>query len=583
VSRRLHGIAASPGVALGPVVVIGDQRVNVEHLHISSSEVPGEIERFRRAVSLSDEQLRQVATQIGLEGSAGLSIIRTHCDMLRDPNLIDATEGQIAEQRHNAEWSLQTTVEELGLHLEKSKDPYLRQLRSDIEFVGQRVLRNLVGWTQSPLDGINDPCVIVAHDLSPAETAEMLGKPVIAFVTEMGSKTSHTAIIARSLEIPAVVGLGGITHQLSTGDIVVVDGLLGDVVIDPDEQERQVYEARSLEWIEQTRALMTNRDLPAETTDGTCIELLANIEFPSEAPVAIEHGADGIGLYRSEFLYVNRAGLPSEEDQFAVYKAVVETLAPRPVTLRTFDIGGDKFVSTFKLPEELNPALGLRAVRLGLRLPEVLKTQLRAMLRAAAWGNLRIMFPMISGVAEMRACITLIEEAADELRQRGVEHRARPPIGCMIEVPSAVFTAEALAREVDFFSIGTNDLIQYTLAIDRTSEHVAHLYHPLHPAVIRAIDMVVQGAKAHDIPVGTCGAMAEEPFHALVLIGLGMKNLSMTPLAIPAIKHIIRSVRFEMVRKLAQEAMTLPTADEVERLVTRTLTDELARKSHLVS
>ncbi len=577
-SRRLQGVAASPGVALGPAVVIDRQRLKVSRHHIEPDEVQDEIQRFRRATALSRDQLTNVTKQLRAIEGAALSIIEAHQLILRDNALISATEQRIETQLVNAEWALHQTVEELVRLFDTLDDPYLRERRSDIDFVGARLLRNLAGTTDSDLQELDQPCVVVAHDLSPAETAEMLGKPVLALITEMGSKTSHTAIMARSLEIPAVVGVGRVTDELTTGEFVVVDGLLGDIIIEPNEAERQSHQARSREWLEQTQILLTNRELPAETADGHRLELLANIEFPSEAAVALEHGADGVGLYRSEFLYVNRAGLPTEEEQFKVYKTVVETLAPRPVTLRTFDIGGDKFVSTFPLPEELNPALGLRAVRLGLQLPEVFKTQIRAMLRAGLHGNLRIMFPMISGVAEMRSCVALVEEAADELRRQGIEHQPRPPIGCMIEVPSAVFTAAALAREVDFFSIGTNDLIQYTLAIDRASEHVAHLYHPLHPAVLRAIDMVVRGAKTAGIPVGTCGAMAEEPFHALVLIGMGLDNLSITSLAIPPIKNVIRTVRSTCTRKLAEEAMNMATADEAERRVKEVLTAELARK-----
>ena len=578
-TRRFRGIAASPGVAVGPVVVLDSFQIRAYRRRIPDHEIGREVDRFRKAIEVSAVQLLDVARQLGTEAAVGTSIIEAHRLILQDEGLISTTVLRIQRERVNAEWALQKTIEKLAGMFDRLQDPYLRERRSDIEFVGQRVLRNLAGQTESPIERLEEPSVIVAHDLSPADTAQMLGKPILGFATEMGSKTSHTAIMARSLEIPAVVGLGKITSELTPGDVVAVDGLLGDVVVDFDEEEQRVYETRSHEWFEQTRALLSNRDLPAETLDGERIELLANIEFPGEAPVAIAHGADGIGLYRSEFLYVNRAGLPTEDDQYQVYRAVVETMAPRLVTLRTFDFGGDKFVSTFQLPEELNPALGLRAVRLGLRMPDVLKTQLKAMLRAAVHGTLRIMFPMISGVAEFRDCLALVDEASHELTRDGVEHEASLPVGCMIEVPSAVLTANELAQEADFFSIGTNDLIQYTLAIDRTSEHVAHLYHPLHPAVLRALDMVVQGARVAGIPVGTCGAMAEDPFHALVLIGLGMDSLSITPIAVPAIKHVLRAAHARMARSVARKALRLSTAQEVEKLVTEMFTAELAGKS----
>ena len=566
--RRFRGVAASPGVAMGPAVVLGRELIKFPRRRVDLQEVGDEIERLRWATAVSAAQLAGVVSQLSATDSVGRSIIESHQVMLRDDALIGATERLISDRGINAEWALSETVAQLCQMFDNIDDPYLRERRNDIDFVSQRLLRNLTGRHGGRrLAKLEEPAVIVAHDLSPAETAEMIGKPIVGFVTAMGSRTSHTAIMARSLEIPAVVGLGEIAEIITPGDTVVVDGLLGEVIIEPEAEERRALQLRSLEFLEKTRSLLRNRSLPCETVDGRQIELLANIEFPAEAPVAMEHGAEGIGLYRTEFLFVNRDGLPTVDEQYAVFKTVVETVAPRPVTLRTFDIGGDKYVSTFKLPEELNPALGLRAVRLGLRMPDVLKDQLKAMLRAAVHGEVRIMFPMISGVAELRACVRLLHEAAAELEAAGIEHVPRPPVGCMIEVPSAVMTADLLAREVDFFSIGTNDLIQYTLAIDRASEHVAHLYHPLHPAVLRAIDSVVRAAKAARIPVGTCGAMAEESLNALVLIGLGLDFLSTTPLSIPHVKHVVRMGSAAMAEEVVQEVLGLATAEEVEVFV----------------
>ena len=570
---RLSGVPASPGVAVGPAVVLARQQIQFPRRQIDPSEVDDEIERFRYATAISLAQLAGVNSQLGPDDGVGQSIIESHQLMLRDDALIGATERSIHENKLNAEWALTKTVAQLCHMFDRVDDPYMRERRSDIDFVSQRLLRALTGRPGRLLTNIEGPTVLVAFDLSPAETAEMLGKPIVGFVTVMGSRTSHTAIMARSLEIPAVVGVGDITSKVNPGDTIIVDGLAGEVLVDPAPEERTIFHARSVEWIEQTRKLLENRGLPAETLDGERVALYGNIEFPAEAPVTLEHGGDGIGLYRTEFLYVNRDGLPSTEDQYRIFRSVVETVAPRPVTLRTFDIGGDKYVSTFKLPQELNPALGLRAVRLGLRLPEVFKTQLKAMLMAAVHGDVRIMFPMISGVAEVRDCLSLLHEAASELERDGIEHVNRPPIGCMIEVPSAVLTADLLAREVDFFSIGTNDLIQYTLAIDRASEHVAHMYHPLHPAVLRAIDRVIKAAKAEGVTVGTCGAMAEESHLALVLIGLGLDFLSITPLSIPRVKEIIRSSRGEVAREVAREVLELATASEIETFVREAFAD----------
>lgn len=566
-SHRLRGIPASPGIAIGPAVVLGRQEIKFSRRRIEETAVEEEVERFRYAVAVSSAQLAGVATQLGPDDGVGRSIIEAHQLMLKDDTLVGATERTIVSQKLNAEWALDDTVAQLYKMFDDIDDAYFRERRNDVDFVSQRLLRNLTGKTEQLLTNLKGPAIVVAYDLSPAETAEMLGEPIIAFVTAMGSRTSHTAIMARSLEIPAVVGLGDITDLVNPGDSLVVDGLSGEVVIEPEPQEVAHFEARGQAWLQRTQSLLANRAEPAQTLDGASIKLLGNIEFPAEAAVALEHGSDGIGLYRTEFLYVNRAGLPTVEEQYRVFRSVVETVAPKPVTLRTFDIGGDKYVSTFKLPEELNPALGLRAVRLGLRLPEVFKTQLKAMLMAAAHGQVRIMFPMISGVAEARACIALLHEASAELERDGIEHVSRPPVGCMIEVPSAVFMADLIARELDFFSIGTNDLIQYTLAIDRTSEHVAHMYQPLHPAVLRAIAGVVRGARAQGITVGTCGAMSEDPIHALVLLGLGLDFLSMTPLEIPRIKHVIRAVDIATVREVASELVDLSTAEEVETFV----------------
>ncbi len=571
---RLHGIPASPGVAIGPVVVVDRSRIKARKRSVPEDQAADEVARFDRATDESIAQLDELADRLGVDAEVGRSIVQAHKLMLLDDALVGATQRFIRERGVNAEWALREVCSRLADMFESLDDPYLRERGADIDFVAQRLLRNLTGHGTGAVDSLDGPAVLVAHDLSPADTADMLGKPVLGFATSVGSVTSHTAIIARSLEIPAVVGISDLTAAVSTGDLVVVDGLRGDIIVEPDEQEREVYEWRSRQWLEHAQALLQNRDLPAVTLDGVRIELLANIEFPGEAAVAIEHGADGIGLYRSEFLFVNRAGLPTEEEQYRVYRSVVETVAPRVVTLRTFDVGGDKFVSSFPLPTELNPALGLRAVRLGLRLPEVFKTQLRAMLRAARHGDVRIMFPMISGLSELRAAKGLLAEARRELVAAGLP-AGDPAVGCMIEVPSAVMTADLLAREADFFSIGTNDLIQYTLAIDRGSEHVAHLYHPLHPAVLRAIDRVVRAGREAGIPVGTCGAMAEEPLYVLVLVGLGLDSLSTTPLSLPLIKQILRSCHAARGRDIAEQAMSLPTADEVEQLVREAMEREL--------
>jgi len=582
VSRdRLHGIPASPGVAVGPAVVVDRFRLKARKRRLEDHEITAEVGRFRAAVAKSLEQLEEITKQLETDAKVGISIIDAHKHMLADDALVGVTVRLVSTEAVNSEWALMTTATKIREMFEGLDDPYFRERQSDGQFVCERILRNLTGQAAPALTAVEPDSIVVAHDLSPAETAQMLGQPVAGFATAVGSRTSHTAIMARSLEIPAVVGLGEVADSIVEGDIVAVDGTNGVLVVDPDADELALLMTQGADWVRREQSLRSTRDLPAQTADGERIELLANIEFPGEAAVALEHGADGIGLYRTEFLFVNRDGLPSEDEQYAVYRSVVTTVAPRPVTLRTFDVGGDKFVTSFPLPRELNPALGLRGIRLCLRLPEVFKTQLRAMLRASREGNLLLMFPMISGVAELRSAWQILEEARSELAEREGFETPLPKIGCMIEVPSAVMTADLLAREVDFFSIGTNDLIQYTLAIDRASEHMAHMYHPLHPAVLRSIRQVVQAADEAGVPVATCGAMADEPLYALALIGLGIHTLSTTPLSLPHVKRAIRHGRAEQGRQLVREALELSTAEEVEALVQDSMRDllgELAKE-----
>ena len=564
----LKGIGVSPGIVCGKAYVLSRQEVRVPRYILSSHDlVSDEIGRFHAALSASEQELSEIRETIKDLEDIGPMFIDINIMLLRDETLIRKTEQKIEEDGINVEWALNRTIEEYRQIFEGMADEYLKGRFKDVEDVAQRVLRNLSGKKHEKISDIGDEVIIIAKDLSPADTAQMSEETILGFAIDMGGKTSHTAIIAKSIEIPAVVGLERITAEIGTNDTIIVDGNSGVVIVNPSPDILKRYQEKKRHYVACEEDLLSTAHLPATTKDDYSITMGANIEFIEEIPSAVTHGASGVGLYRTEFIYVNKERLPTEEEHFSNYRKVIEGQGIEWATIRTFDFGGDKFMSDPRLAEEINPAMGLRAIRLCLREVELFRVQLKAILRASVHGKTGIMFPMISGVGELRAAKRILEDVKRELLSEGVPVSDTIEIGIMIEVPSAAMMAESLAREVDFFSIGTNDLIQYALAIDRINERVTYLYRPLHPAILKLIKCVVDAAHDAGIKVTMCGEMAGDPLCTMVLLGFELDGLSMTPLAIPRVKRIIRESTLEESRKLLKEVMTFSQASDIEAYV----------------
>lgn len=560
----LVGIAAAPGIAISRSHLVNRERVAVIERRISPEEVDHEVAAFKDAVAKSKAQLLEVRDQAGdKELTEHLYIIDTHLLILEDEMLIGQTVGLIRDEQINAEGALNRILRKLRRVFDKISDEYLRERRSDIDSIGDRLMRNLLGEARESLADVTEQVIVVTHDLSPADTVQIDRSKVIGFVTDIGGRTSHTAILARSLGIPAVVGLETVTSLVPHGTPMIIDGSTGTVILRPSAATFRDYLEKKQHYNYLESELVQFRSLPAETKDGYALTLRSNVDFAEEVTAAKEQGAQGIGLFRTEFLFMVGEGPPSEDEQLAVYRSAVEKMAPFPVTIRTLDVGGDKFVPEFNLADEVNPAMGLRAVRFSLKEANLFKTQLRAILRAAVFGPIRIMFPMISGVAEVRDCKQFLERERQDLLAAGIACGENVEVGIMIETPAAVLIADLLAKEVDFFSVGTNDLIQYCLAIDRGNEHVAYLYEPMHPAVLKALQLICRAAKSAGIEVGICGEMAGEDLYSLVLIALGFNELSMNAVNISRVKRIVRQVELSEVKQILEQLMSLATADEV--------------------
>ena len=585
VQKALRGVAVSPGIVIGKARLVDRSKVKIFYQYlIGDDQLKREIERFEEAARTTEDQLNAIKNGMPEQLKGHSFILDSHLMILKDSMLHDATIQRISKEKINAEWALKKSLEEIRWAFNQVDDEYISNRVNDVENVVERILRNLSGDEQQSLSHINERVIIVAHELSAGDTSELNPSKVMGFITDVGGRTSHAAIIAQALQIPVVVGLESATKVVREGDLLIVDGNSGEVIINPDDDVIIEYQEKHLRHEKYKSSIAKVSHLPAITLDGHPIVIKANMEFLEEVTAAREHGSEGIGLYRTEFLYLKSKELPSEEEQFHDYREVAEIIAPEPVTIRTLDLGADKFASGHEIDREANPALGLRAIRFCLKEPEIFKRQLRAILRASFYGRVQLMFPMISGLQELLDAKEIMGQVKDELDRENIEYDRSIKVGIMIEVPSAVTMAEILAQHVDFFSIGTNDLIQYALAIDRVNEQVAYMYQPFHPALIRMIRQVVNAARDAGISVSVCGEMAGDPFCVCILLSLGINELSMNARAIPIIKKIIRTISIEEMRADFENVMKLSTAKEVQAHVSnmmKSLVPELAEKGYL--
>lgn len=564
------GIPASPGIAQGEAFVMNIEDAPVAEEHVPEDRVEAEVERFMKALADTEAELRKLHRSLEEEmGEEHGKILDTHRMILADEIMRADTIKGIRERRYTAAYALHTTLDRVLTTFANIKDEFLRERGEDIRDVRRRLIRHLLGRTEDGLPALRRKAIVVAKDLTPSDTAGLDKRYCLAFVTDGGGSTSHAAILARSAGIPAVVGLGDLSRRAKPNDEMIVDGITGQVILHPTPETAEMYREVQARYRELDRELLTLRDYPAVTLDGHQIELSGNIEVPEEAEDVINHGARGIGLFRTEYFFITRNTLPSEEEQYRYYASVVKRMQADPVIIRTLDVGGDKIGRSVGELKETNPFMGWRGIRLTLARKDIFRTQLRAIYRAAAHGNVRIMFPMVSVVDEIRLARELCEEVKDDLTRERYQIGEKAEIGAMIETPSAVAIADLLAREVDFFSIGTNDLIQYALAVDRGNAKISYLYDALHPSILRLVRDTVAAAHKARIWVGVCGEMPGSIEGALVLLGLGLDEFSAASYLIPTIKKVVRSVTYDETRSLARKALAMATAAEVREHIGR--------------
>ncbi|MFQ5630742.1 MAG: phosphoenolpyruvate--protein phosphotransferase [bacterium] len=562
------GVPVSPGVAIGKVFILSGESVKIEERHIKNAEIETEINNFNLALEKSKSELKtdtaSVVERIGIENA---KIFETHHLLLDDPCLIEETITAIRQEKKSADFAFYSIIEKYQKQLSGSNDEYMRDRTADLRDIKRRVVRNIRGSRVDILNKLQGAAIIFARDLTPSDTIALDKHKVLGFVTDLGGKTSHSAIMDRSFRVPAAVGLRNITKYIKSGDRVILDGKEGLVYINPERKTLDHYRKLQKKIHAFNKQLANLKTLPARTLDGKEIELAANLEFTDELDTVIEYGGRGIGLYRTDYMYLARPDLPTEDEQYEEYKIVVERMRPYPVIIRTLDVGGDKNPQNIHIPPEDNPYLGFRAIRICLEDSKLFLTQLKAILRASVYGNVKILFPMVSGVAELLEAKATLEKAKVELKRKRIPFQDKIDIGVMIEVPSSAVITDLLADEVDFLSIGTNDLVQYTLAVDRGNDRIAYLYKDLHPAVLRLIKSVIDAAHRKGTWVGICGEMGGNPLATLILLGLGIDELSVSPIVLPEIKSIIRSVDFRETVKIANHILEMKTADEIEKFM----------------
>lgn len=573
-SFSMHGVGVSSGIAIGHAHLISHALLEVVHFKIEASAINEEIARFERAINLVKHDLEQLKAQLPKNAPAELSaFINTHLAMLSDKSLSEAPKAIIRNELCNAEWALKQQMDDIVAQFDAIEDAYLRERKQDVVQVVERVIKVLLGRDQlaaseKKLQARQERAMIlVAHDVSPADAIQFKHHQFAAFITDVGGVTSHTAILARSLNIPSIVALQRARDLINDGELMIVDGSEGVVIVNPDPEVLAEYQLKQNQWQLAQQKLQRIKTTKAVTVDGVAIDLLANIEVPDDVVAAKASGAVGVGLYRTEFLFMNRAEMPDEQEQFEAYKHVAEAMKGHPVTIRTLDIGADKQLNPDEVVTAINPALGLRAVRYCLAEPHIFHSQFRALLRASHYGQVKILIPMLSNLAELRQTKLLFTRAKESLRQQGIPFDEQVPIGGMIEVPAAAINADAFAQELDFLSIGTNDLIQYTLAIDRADDAVAHLYNPLHPAVLRLIQMTIAAAAKYDKPVSVCGEMAGDTKLTRLLVGMGMRQLSMHPAHILSVKSQILQSEESVLAKQAKKILSFSDLEKIEPLI----------------
>jgi len=568
-AQHIKHEAASKGIAIGYARILTHPGSSFPKYWIADKDIPQEITRFKLAIIKSKQQLSKIKEKLcRFQGKEQIQIIDTHSMLLQDEMLITHAIQNITSRKINAEWALDKAASRLKMAFVDIRDEYFKQRKHDIDYISQRVIKNLTGTAELSIYDIKEKdLIVIANDMSPADIVAFKRERVKGIITSVGGNTSHSAIIARSLELPAMIGAESVMDIIKDGDVVIIDGVKNRIIVNPSKSELADYKKRQAVFEKNKHTLLKEAHLPAITLDNKQMSLVANIELIEETEPSINHGAEGIGLFRTEYLYAGRMDYPSEEEHFEAYKTVLEKMNGRPVTIRTLDIGGDKLFINSDYSEHINPALGLRAIRFCMVERDIFKTQLRALLRASVYGNLRLLIPMISCIEEIRQVKKLIETLKNQLLKENVKVSEKIDLGIMIEIPSAAILAETLAGEVDFFSIGTNDLVQYTLAVDRTNEHVSYLYNLLNPAVIKIIKTTVDAAKTAKIDVTVCGEAAGDPMYLLLFLGLGIESLSMNPISIPRVKKFLRTVKAVDAKMLVDNILKLNSVNEIEKII----------------